>query len=358
MLKVRILGSNVQNAIVEKVPIVARIFYGGGMDPLSDVLSLLKLRSSMSGGIDAGGDWCLQFEEHNCFRCVAIVSGHCWLAMDGVSDAVWLGAGDCLVLPHGRPFRLASDLTVPPVALKTVIDQPLNGRIRSWNGGGGCLGISALFTFASSHADILIGVLPPIVHIRNDSGRAAMRCLVERMMLELRQPQPGSFLLGQHLAQMMLVEVLRLYMAESAGSHGKAGAGWLIALADRQIGASITAMHEHPARRWTLAELAGRSGMSRSIFAVRFKEAVGETPIEYLTRWRMMLAADRLKRSNDGIAAIASSLGYESESAFGKAFKRVMGRSPRQYSRSHDLESSGWIEDGDGAGRAEYSAAD
>jgi AraC-like DNA-binding protein len=92
-------------------------------------------------------------------------------------------------------------------------------------------------------------------------------------------------------------------------------------------------MHDDPGHHWTLQELAGRLGMSRSIFALKFKETVGETPMEYLTRWRMLLAGDRLKNSDDSISIIASSLGYESESAFGKAFKRVMGCSPKQYSR-------------------------
>ena len=107
------------------------------------------------------------------------------------------------------------------------------------------------------------------------------------------------------------------------------------------MSAAITCMHDNPGHRWTLQELAGRVGMSRSIFALKFKETVGETPMEYLTRWRMMLAGDKLKNSDDSISIIALSLGYESESAFGKAFKRVMGCSPRQYSReSHSASPS------------------
>jgi AraC-like DNA-binding protein len=98
--------------------------------------------------------------------------------------------------------------------------------------------------------------------------------------------------------------------------------------------AAITCIHDDPGHPWTLQELAERVGMSRSIFALRFKETVGATPMEYLTRWRMMLAGDRLKNSGDSLSAIASSLGYESESAFGKAFRRIMGCSPRQYTRS------------------------
>jgi len=100
------------------------------------------------------------------------------------------------------------------------------------------------------------------------------------------------------------------------------------------MAAAITAMHDDPARRWTLQSLAERAGMSRTTFTLRFKETVGKSPMEYLTRWRMLLAADRLENSNDPISVMALSLGYESESAFSTAFKRVMGCSPRQYSRS------------------------
>jgi AraC-like DNA-binding protein len=99
------------------------------------------------------------------------------------------------------------------------------------------------------------------------------------------------------------------------------------------VGAAINALHEDPAQRWTLQELAARAGMSRSSFALRFKETVGEAPMEYLTRWRMLLAGDRLTHSGDAVSAIALSLGYDSESAFSTAFKRVMGCSPRQYGR-------------------------
>ena len=102
------------------------------------------------------------------------------------------------------------------------------------------------------------------------------------------------------------------------------------------MSAAITAMHDEPARRWTLQELAERAGMSRSSFALKFKETVGASPMEYLTRWRMLLAGDRLMNSGDPISVIALSLGYESESAFSTAFKRVMGCSPRQYGRGRN----------------------
>jgi len=305
------------------------------VDPLSDVMSLLKPRSYMSGGFDVGGEWSVLFPQHQGIKCYAVVSGQFWLAVEGVSETVLLQAGDCFVLPRGWAFRLATDLALTPVDVSTILPAKRNGTIRTYNGGGSCLTVGGHFTFAGSHASILLGVLPPIVHIRKESDRAAMRWCLERMRQELYEPQPGSFLVAQQLAYMMLVQALRLHLAE--GSRG--GVGWLFALADKQMSAAISAMHDDPAHRWTIQELAERVGMSRSTFALRFKETVGKSPMEYLTRWRMLLAGDRLTSSDDPISAIALSLGYESESAFSTAFKRIMGCSPRQYSRGRSPAS-------------------
>jgi AraC-like DNA-binding protein len=299
------------------------------MDPLSDVLSLLKPTSYMSGGIDHGGEWSVQFGPHEGIKFQAVISGGCWLSVDGVAEPVRISAGDCYLLPTGRSFRLASDLALTPVDAYAFLGLPLNGAIRTVNGGGNCFSLGGHFAFAGKHAEILLGVLPPIVHIRKESDKAAMRWSVERLMLELREPQPGGFLIAQQLAYMIMVQALRLHLAE--GLQG--GVGWLFALADKQMSAAITGMHDDPAHRWTIEALAQRAGMSRSTFALKFKQTVGVSPMDYLTRWRMMVAADKLTHSGDSISTMAAGLGYESESAFSTAFKRVMGCSPRQYNR-------------------------
>jgi len=299
------------------------------MDPLSDVLSLLKPRSYMSAGFDAGGNWSIQFPQNIGIKCYAVVSGQCWLCMEGVADPLELKAGDCFLLPRGRSFRLASDMTLMPVDAATVFSAARDGGVATHNGGGDFFLVGSRFALTGNHAEILLAMLPPIIHIRKKSDQAALRWSVERMMEELRERQPGGFLVAQHLAHMMLVQALRLHLAE--GSSG--GVGWFFALADKQMGAAINAMHENPAQRWTLQELAQRAGMSRSSFALKFKETVGSSPMEYLTRWRMLLAGDRLTNSSDPTSVIALSLGYDSDSAFSTAFKRVMGCSPRQYGR-------------------------
>jgi AraC-like DNA-binding protein len=309
------------------------------MDPLSDVLSLLKPRNTMVRGFDVAGPWSIQFPAHDGVKCYAVVSGHGWLSMEGVADPVRLGPGDCLLLPRGRPFRLASNLDLPPVDMEAFVAAAGDGAVATLNGGGDCFGIGGWFDFAGHHAGILLSVLPPIVHIRKDADRAVMRWSLERMMQELREPQPGGPLVARHLAHMVLIQALRLHLAE--GLSG--GVGWLFALSDPQMSAAINAMHHDPARRWTLQALAARAGMSRSSFAQKFKQTVGASPMDYLTRWRMLLAGDRLENSNDPISTIALSLGYESESAFSTAFKRVMASTPRKYGPSRSVGSSARI---------------
>jgi AraC-like DNA-binding protein len=300
------------------------------MDPLSEVLALLKPQSLSSGGFLVPGDMAIYFPKHQGIKCYAVLAGQCWLVVEGVPGPILLDVGDCFILPRGLPFRLATDLSLEPIHYTLVL-----GRLSKTNDvpevtEGARYIAGGFFGFTGSHAEMLLHSLPPIVHIRRESDKAAMRWSLERMREELRDPQPGGSLIAQQLAYMMLIQALRLHLNDVAS----AGRGWLSALSDKHMSIAIASMHNDPGYPWTLQSLAERVGMSRSVFALRFRETVGATPMEYLTRWRMLLAGDRLKSSSDGLSAIAQSLGYESESAFGKAFRRVMGCSPRQYTRS------------------------
>jgi AraC-like DNA-binding protein len=299
-------------------------------DPLSEVLALLKPQSLSSGGFMVPGDMAIYFPKHQGIKCYAMLAGQCWLVVEGVPDPVLLDAGDCFLLPRGMPFQLTTDLSLEPVhytvawgRLSKTNDVPAIPAGARYIAGG-------FFGFTGSHAEMLLHSLPPIVHIRRESDKAAMRWALERLRDELRDPQPGSSLIAQQLAYTMLIQALRLHLADGAS----AGRSWLSALSNKHMSIAIASIHDAPGHPWTLQSLAEHVGMSRSVFALRFREIVGATPMEYLTRWRMLLAADRLRNSSEGLFAIAQSLGYESESAFGKAFRRVMGCSPRQYTRS------------------------
>lgn len=302
------------------------------MDPLSDVLALLKLRSFWCAGFDFGGDWSIALDPEEGIRFYAAVHGECWLAVDGVAEPVRIRAGDCLLLPRKRAAVVASDLALAPVDPATVVTGAKDGGVSTINGGGDFSSIGGQFALDGDRADMLVDLLPPIVHVKSEADKTSMRWAIERMRAELRDPQPGGFLVAQQLAMTILVQALRVHLA--SGIRG--GVGWLFALADPQMAAAIGAIHADPAARWTVRALAERAGMSRTTFTQRFKETVGTSPVEYLTRWRMLLAADRLATSGEAVSAIAFSLGYESESAFGNAFKRVMGASPRRYGRDRD----------------------
>jgi AraC-like DNA-binding protein len=335
ILKVRMIGSIVltpeSEETQESKPL--RLELGSGamqrMDPLSEILALIKPDVYVSGGFAVREDTAICFPSHQGIKCYAMLAGHCWLVVEGVADPVLVHAGDCFLLPHGLPFQLTTDLSLEPVLYTVAFARLGRGGEVLDTSEGRCYIAGGHFPFAGVAAEMILRSLPSIVHIRRESDKAAMRWSLERMRAELSQPQPGTSLIAQHLAYTMLIQALRLHLTDAEST----GPGWLAALADKQMSLAIVSMHGAPGYGWTLQSLAEKVGMSRSVFALRFRETVGVTPMEYLTRWRMLLAADRLKNSSDGLAAIAQLLGYESESAFGKAFRRVMGCSPRQYAR-------------------------
>jgi AraC-like DNA-binding protein len=296
------------------------------MDPLSDVLSLLKPKSSISAGLNAGGDWAIDFPPPEGIKFNAVMRGGCWVSV-GSSEPLRLEQGDCFLLTRSLPFRLASDMALAPIDAGPIYKAAKDCTAIA-NGGGDFFLIGGRFSFAGRHAALLFESLPPLLHVREASSQASvLRWALDQLAAELAEQRPGGSLLSEHLAHIMLVQVLRLYLAAQPGS------GWLYAFVDRQIGPVVAAIHAEPARRWTLDQLAAIAGMSRSTFALRFRQVVGTSPMEYLVRWRMLLAGERLRTSPDKVAAVAAAFGYESESAFSTAFKRVMSASPRQYQR-------------------------
>ena len=298
------------------------------MDPLSDVLSLLRPRNYVTGALTAGEPWSLRYEAHEGLKCYSVVRGECWLSMKGVKDPVPLRAGTCVLLPHGRPFVIASDLTIPSRDAWELLSsvETYNG-VMAASPGDSFLMLGSYFALEGD-GRYLLDVLPPIVLVDND---VSMRWAVERLLLEMRHPRPGGSLIAQQIAYTLLVDALRLHLAEGV----QRGAGWLFALADSRMRMALSAMHGAPARAWTLGDLARSAGMSRTAFAQVFKQTVGRSPMDYLTQWRMTLAAKRLQKPGETIASLAPTLGYKSESAFSAAFRRQWGASPREHLRAH-----------------------
>ncbi|USA40817.1 AraC family transcriptional regulator [Pelagerythrobacter marinus] len=303
------------------------------LDPLSDILSLLRPRTAVSAGLRAGGDWAIRFPGHEGVKFNAVIHGACWVSVDG-AESRRIAAGDCFLLTRGRPFRMATDLSLPEVDSARIYDRASDG-IATFQGGQDFFLVGGRFAFDGDHAGLLFGELPAIVHVSRASDQAAvLRWSLAQLATELAEGAPGSRLMGDHLAQIMLLQVLRLWLS------GGRGSGWLAALADPRLGRALRAIHGEPARRWTLAELAAAAGMSRTSFAERFRRVVGRTPFDYLARWRMQLAADRLRRSGDSVATIGYAAGYASEGAFSAAFRRTMGCTPSAYRRGAQPEQS------------------
>ncbi|HTJ58941.1 MAG TPA: AraC family transcriptional regulator [Devosiaceae bacterium] len=298
-------------------------------DPLSDIFRLLDARSLMSVSLVAGGDWAIRFDAFGGIKFNAVARGACWLAVEGL-EPIRLSAGDCFLLKGGRPFLLASALNVPPDAAGPIFARAEEGVARH-GAGDDTFVIGGRLELDAADASLLLEVLPPVIHFRGPSDpAAAVRWLLTRLAAELTEVRPGKSLVCADLMQMMLIEALRAQLA--AGEH--AATGWFAALGDRQIGSVLQRLHADPSHPWTLDSLAAAAGMSRSSFAARFKTTVGLAPMDYLLRWRIRLASKWLRASKESVSSIALSLGYESESGFSTAFKRVTAQSPVQYRKS------------------------
>jgi AraC-like DNA-binding protein len=295
-------------------------------DPLSDFMELLKPRSVACGAIDSG-EAHITFPEHWGVKCHCLMSGEAWLDLEGTDEPIRLKTGDIFLLPHGHRYSLATDPGLAPVDYREVLAGRLPGQVLRYKGGGRATIISVAFTVDRRNAEILLKRLPPLVHLHGDVDRLLLDQSMQQMMLELAEAKPGSRLIVEQLTTVMLAQVLRAYLAQ----EGQGRVGWLFALADHRIGIGIGAMHANPAYHWTVQDLAKLAGMGRTSFANRFRSSVGLTPIDYLTRLRMMLASNMLSTSNDPVSAVAEAVGYESESAFSHAFKRYSGDSPRRY---------------------------
>lgn len=297
------------------------------MDPLSEVVRQSRPRGITVGATDVGGDLAIRFPAHEGAFLYCVDSGECWLQVEGGGEGRRLHAGDCVVLPSGRPFLLASDLALAPVDAALVFDGRPNGSIATYNGGGRCMMFAAHFEFDSGISRLLLEVLDTIVQVNDPDARAMLREAIGQMIDELQRGQPGCEVVVDHLAHIALVKILRFHLSEVA--HARSGL--LYALADPRMAAAISAMHEAPSRRWTVASLARVSAMSRTAFATRFKTTVGQAPMGYLTQLRMLVATRWMAEPGARVSVVAQRLGYESESSFNAAFRRAMGLPPRRY---------------------------
>jgi AraC-like DNA-binding protein len=295
------------------------------MDPLSEIFSLLDMRSAASARFEAGGAWALRFPAKPYLKFNAVLRGQCWIALPGERPCR-LDAGDTFLLANAPPFVLASDPDMAAEDAARLYAGAKSNIVRY--GGDDTVLIGGGFIFQTGNAQLLLDALPSFIHIpAKEPAAAILRGTLALLDDELGNGRMGASLMTRRLADILLVQGLRAYVA----MHGAARAGWIGALNDRRIGAALNLMHGDVGHDWKVDELACAVGMSRSGFALRFKELVGAPPRDYLLRWRMQLARDALRRDESSVASLAARFGYASESAFGNAFKRVFGRAPKRY---------------------------
>lgn len=298
-------------------------------DLLSDALAAFSPVTLTAGGLDLGGNWAIAFPAHEGLKFFAIVAGRAWLHVEGEAEPLLLTTEDCVVVPNGRPFVIARDLSFPPVGIGSIQAEDWHERIATLGNGGDTMLLAGHFAFTGTQTTLLLGSMPPILRLRDQAARDHLRWVLGRIREELAEGGPGSTSVIHHLAYLLLVQAIRLYLVVGAGRT----TGWLFALNDPRIGRATQAIHTAPSEGWDLARLAAVAGMSRSKFAQRFRALTGSSPIDYLIRWRMLLACQKLGAGHGPVGKIAFALGYKSEAAFSTAFKRVIGCSPRRYGR-------------------------
>jgi AraC-like DNA-binding protein len=262
-----------------------------------------------------------------------ITEGECFVELDG-EPALRLVAGDVVVFPRGDAHRMASEPGLPP-AKGSRLDAVLARRPRelSYGGGGATTRLVCGYLACDARlARMLLAGLPPVVrvNVRGSDAGVWLEASMRYALAEARSPRPGGAGVLSKLAEVLFIEVLRLYMNEQAPGR----IGWLAGVGDRIVGAALKGLHARPAHAWTLEELARESGTSRSVLAERFQQLVGSSPMQYLTQWRMLLAANLLARSNAPLARIAEDVGYQTDTAFSRAFRREFGAPPAAWRRS------------------------
>ncbi|MFI2378300.1 AraC family transcriptional regulator [Streptomyces sp. NPDC018964] len=296
------------------------------MDPLEDVLDLLDVRGHVSAGFVAGGDWAVGFAPPSGVKFNTVRKGRCCLTV-GESVRVPLAEGDCFLLTRPVSFVLGSAWDRTPVDAEPLFTAAGDTTVRVGSGDDTVL-VGGGFSFGDRARTLLLDFLPPLIHIPADTPQAdAVRWALTQIARELNHRSPGSRLVVEHLAVVMLVHVLRLHLTRETA----AGPGWPAGLADPVVAPVLSAVHDRPAHPWTVAELAAVARVSRSALAARFKDVVGRPPLDYLTRWRIELASRDLRQGREPLATIARRVGYGSESALSTAFKRVTGVSPSDY---------------------------
>src|ERR1700681_3911909 len=258
--------------------------------------------------------------------------GNCWLSVEGIPDPIPLTGGDCFLLAPASTYALRDN---PRTRARSFCEAAPKNRSNVIHYGGGGVPttlISGWFSFGQMSVKPLKRLLPELILVKADQAQSlALHATLQLLASEMAEPAPGSEVMVNRLADILFIQCVRAHIASSSET---CKSEWLRAIFDPKIGTALKAMHERIENPWTVETLAVAAGMSRSAFALRFRELLGETPLEYLTNWRMYKATGLLREGDRKLFEVAKAVGYDSDAAFSKAFKRVLGVAPREFRRS------------------------
>lgn len=316
------------------------------MDLLSQVLRLVNLEGAVFVNGEFSSPWTVR-EPESCVLAPylspaaghmmiyhLLTDGRAWAQADG-GQRVELSAGDIVLFPHGHAHLLGNGPSAPPLDVRPNIERILSlGLDVSHYGGGGEI-TRFICGYMACDAELhrmLLGSLPPLVKInlRDHPSGVWIEKSLRYSVDHLSASGPGASAVIAKLSEVLFLETMRLYVSLMPESE----TGWLAGARDPIVGRALTFLHQDPAHRWTLNSLATKTGVSRAVLAARFKQFLGEPAIAYLTRWRLRLGARLLTSSTETVSAIALRVGYDSEAAFNRAFKRALGAPPAQYRKS------------------------
>ncbi|WP_310717170.1 AraC family transcriptional regulator [Streptomyces lydicus] len=310
------------------------------MDVLSDLLHRARARNALVRQLIQRPPWSLSFTDPPPLTLVTTLAGDASVRIDDAGTApVRLIPGDIALITGPGRYTIADDPSTPPQVVihglrKSVVDGSVEAPAtqrkvapRTYGDGlpGATVMLRGAYDLRGDVGDRLLGMLPQLAVV---PAGPATRAALDLLATEATREEPGQDAVLGRLLDLLLVLALRAWCADAATTPA-----WYQALADPAIGETLHLLHEDPARRWTVAELATRVGMSRAAFAARFTALVGEPPLTYLTGWRMTVAADLLRDDGTTVAAVAREVGYEDPFAFSVAFKRIRGVSPSLWRR-------------------------
>ena len=301
------------------------------MDLLTDFLPRLSVRQAVYTRVEASAPWGFDFIPYHHTKFGIVTEGECFIDLKNGQAPINLQQGSCYLLTRGDAFRLRDKDLSDTINFEDALNF-LNGRVLSYGGGGNStVVVGGRFIFATNTYPPVLDLLPPLIHFKvNPTELQALEATIKLLANETTSPTLGSSMMVDRLADIFFIQSLRAYLL----SDEQREIGWLGAVADEKLSAALRLMHNHSDKTWTIAAIAEEVGMSRAVFAARFKEKLAISPMSYLTRYRLNKAQLLLQQTSNSIARVALEVGYDSEAAFNKAFKRELGIPPGEFRKS------------------------